>query len=122
MVKELQMTYQMNQEVFSGRQADAAGCNMAEVEIFTQADTKRLVLDCILHSADVGNPSHLWDSCHAWAMVCLEEFFAQGDQEKMRGIPVQFLNDREKLNKPNSQIGFIEFMISPFFAAQLHLW
>merc|ERR1712061_781983 len=51
-----------------------------------------------------------------------EEFFAQGDQEKMLNIPVQFLNDRDKLNKPNSQIGFIEFMIAPFFAAQIRLW
>merc|ERR1712187_603352 len=52
----------------------------------------------------------------------LEEFFQQGDKEKERGIPVQFLNDRDKLNKPNSQIGFIEFMIAPFFAAQIRLW
>merc|ERR1711957_986905 len=50
------------------------------------------------------------------------EFFAQGDQEKTLGIPVQFLNDRDKLNRPNSQIGFIEFMIAPFFAAQICLW
>ena len=26
-----------------------------------------------------------------------EEFFAQGDQEKAMGIPVQFLNDRDKV-------------------------
>lgn len=32
------------------------------------------------------------------------------------------MNDRDKLNKPNSQIGFIEFMISPFFVAQIRLW
>mmetsp|Transcript_70899 Transcript_70899/g.166373 ORF Transcript_70899/g.166373 Transcript_70899/m.166373 type:complete len:260 (-) Transcript_70899:199-978(-) len=52
----------------------------------------------------------------------LKSFFAQGDQERSRGIPVQFLNDRLKLNRPNSQIGFIEFMIAPFFAAQIWLW
>ena len=27
----------------------------------------------------------------------------QGDVEKERGIPVQVLNDREKVNRPNSQ-------------------
>jgi len=37
-------------------------------------------------------------------------------------VPVQFLNDRDKLNRPNSQIGFIEFMIAPFFVAQIRLW
>merc|ERR1719188_398522 len=115
------MTYQMNQEVF-GKSDAPPGMNVAEMEVFTQADTKALVMECILHSADVSNPCRSWETSYAWAMVCLEEFFAQGDQEKMLGIPVQFLNDRDKLNKPNSQIGFIEFMIAPFYAAQIRLW
>merc|ERR1719188_2473838 len=115
------MTYQMNQEVF-GKSDAPPGMNVAEMEVFTQAETKMLVLECILHSADVSNPCRSWDTSQAWAMVCLEEFFAQGDQEKMLGIPVQFLNDRDKLNRPNSQIGFIEFMIAPLFAAQIRLW
>mmetsp|Transcript_34038 Transcript_34038/g.86106 ORF Transcript_34038/g.86106 Transcript_34038/m.86106 type:complete len:897 (-) Transcript_34038:184-2874(-) len=122
MVKDLQMTYQMNQEVFGKSDSASSGINVAEMEVFTQADTKALVMECILHSADVSNPCRSWETSYAWAMVCLEEFFAQGDQEKMLGIPVQFLNDRDKLNKPNSQIGFIEFMIAPFFAAQIRLW
>jgi len=123
MVKDLQMTYQMNQEVFGKTDSPLVnGQNVAELEVFTQADTKALVMECILHSADVSNPCRSWETSYAWAMVCLEEFFAQGDQEKMLGIPVQFLNDRDKLNKPNSQIGFIEFMIAPFFAAQIRLW
>merc|ERR1719188_488811 len=115
------MTYQMNQEVF-GKSDAPPGMNVAEMEVFTQAETKMLVLECILHSADVSNPCRSWDTSQAWAMVCLEEFFAQGDQEKMLGIPVQFLNDREKLNKPNSQIGFIEFMIAPLIAAMVRIW
>jgi len=120
MVKELQMVYQMNTEVFSNK---AEGpLSLAEVEIFSQPDTKTLAMECILHSADVSNPCKVWEVTHAWALVCLEEFFAQGDQEKMLGIPMQFLNDREKLNKPNSQIGFIEFMIAPFFTAQIRIW
>merc|ERR1719238_1115268 len=81
-----------------------------------------LIMCCLLHSADVSNPCRSWDVTYAWAQVCLEEFFAQGDQEKMLGVPVQFLNDRDKLNRPNSQIGFIEFMIAPFFVAQIRLW
>merc|ERR1719382_1954028 len=113
----------MNQEAFGNRDAPTVnGQNIAEIEVFTQAETKRLIMDCILHSADVSNPCRTWETAYSWAMVCLEEFFAQGDQEKMLGIPVQFLNDRESLNKPNSQIGFIEFMIAPFSAAQIRLW
>lgn len=119
MVKELQMVYQMNSEIF----IQSAGSNsVAVVEIFNQAATKTLVMNNLLHSADVSNPCRTWKVCEAWANLVLEEFFAQGDQEKMLGIPVQFLNDRDKLNRPNSQIGFLEFMIAPFFSAQIKLW
>jgi len=122
MVKDLQMTYQMNQEMFISRGEQHGGVSVAEAEVFSQTATKLLIMECLLHSADVSNPCRSWEVTQAWAMVCLEEFFAQGDQEKMLGVPVQFLNDRDKINKPNSQIAFIEFMIAPFFAAQLRLW
>mmetsp|Transcript_84800 Transcript_84800/g.193380 ORF Transcript_84800/g.193380 Transcript_84800/m.193380 type:complete len:104 (-) Transcript_84800:8-319(-) len=49
-------------------------------------------------------------------------FFAQGDEEKQRGIPVGMLNDREKINRPNSQIGFIEFLVSPLMIATASLF
>ena len=32
------------------------------------------------------------------AHLCVDEFFAQGDMEKEKGIPVQMLNDRDKVN------------------------
>jgi len=91
-------------------------------EIFSAPEHKMLVMEALLHSADVSNPARDWSVTQIWAEKCIEEFFAQGDQERSRGIPVQFLNDRLKLNRPNSQIGFIEFMIAPFFAAQIWLW
>merc|ERR1711862_666380 len=133
MGKDLTLMYQMNYEVFtkSGEsvgnsnvadQQAATSSRWAEIEVFSRPDEKKITMDCILHSADVSNPCRAWEVTQAWAAVCLEEFFTQGDQEKMLGIPVQFLNDREKLNKPNSQIGFIEFMIAPFYAAQIRLW
>merc|ERR1719461_2117029 len=89
MIKELQMTYQMNTEVFARRDDDVTpGTNsVAELEVFGQPETKILVMKCILHSADVSNPCRAWDVTHAWALLRLEEFFAQGDQEKYLGIP-----------------------------------
>lgn len=122
MVKELQMVYEMNSEIFAPRSNWEEPPPLCETQVFAQPKEKELVMQTILHSADVSNPCRAWDVTHSWAMVCLEEFFAQGDREKMLGIPVQFLNDRDKLNRPNSQIGFIEFMIAPFFTAQMQLW
>jgi len=124
MVKDLQMIFQMNMEVFTELQEpENPGLNqMRENAVFSEPETKTKIMNMILHSADVSNPCRAWEVTHAWALVCLEEFFAQGDQEKMLGIPVQFLNNRDTLNKPNSQIGFIEFMIAPFFTAQVRLF
>merc|ERR1740117_1559460 len=38
------------------------------------------------------------------------------------GIPVQMLNDRTKVNKPFSQIGFIEVLIGPLEIAKTKLF
>merc|ERR1712151_398031 len=119
------MLYQMNSEVFNARTtsrpSSITGMYPA-VEVFHQPDTKTLIVDMALHAADVSNPCRAWEVTQAWALVCLDEFAAQGDEEKKLGIPVQFLNDREKLNRPNSQIGFIEFMIAPFFSPIIQIW
>jgi len=121
-VKDLKMVFEMNREIFGALSDGQMSPSMSESEIFSQPETKMLTMDCLLHSADVANPCKVWQVAQSWAHRVLEEFFAQGDEEKRLGIPVQFLNDRDKLNRPNSQIGFIEFMIAPFYAAQIRLW
>merc|ERR1712203_835284 len=51
-----------------------------------------------------------------------DEYANQGDKEKKLGIPVQVLNDRDKVNRPNSQIGFIEFIITPLVVAEVKIF
>ncbi|CAE7622368.1 PDE9A [Symbiodinium pilosum] len=116
-IKALSIVYAMHQEVFEAAAEDPSQLSQA-----LQEDTKsRLkVLSSLLHTADVSNPMKPWAICEPLADLCLEEFFAQGDKEKELGIPVQMLNDRDKVNRPNSQVGFIEFVIAPL-AEQLAL-
>merc|ERR1711907_651745 len=49
-------------------------------------------------------------------------FFAQGDLEKAAGIPVGFLNDKDKVNIPFAQIGFVEFVIAPMVEAMCKIF
>merc|ERR1719453_1515279 len=116
--------YQMNSEAFAASPIDPENIEgrKAELEVFCQSDTKVMIMNTLLHSADVSNPCRTWETASGWGYKVIDEFFAQGDEERRLGIPVQFLNDRHKLNKPNSQIGFIEFMIAPFVFAQIKLW
>merc|ERR1711957_910169 len=41
--------------------------------------------------------------------------------EKERGIPVQMLNDRDTVSRPFSQVGFIEWVISPLAISLVQL-
>eukprot|EP00931_Biecheleriopsis_adriatica_P048864 TRINITY_DN28235_c0_g1_i1.p1 TRINITY_DN28235_c0_g1~~TRINITY_DN28235_c0_g1_i1.p1 ORF type:complete len:991 (-),score=251.07 TRINITY_DN28235_c0_g1_i1:53-3025(-) len=81
-----------------------------------------LWLELFLHLADVSNCLKPWKICFGWAHRVLDEFFNQGDAEKSLGIPVGMLNDREKINRPGSQHGYIVFMINPFMMNSVKLF
>jgi len=106
-VKDLGILYAMNTEAFINQGGEL------QFMLDGEPSNRQLVMNALLHCADVSNPMKPWDVCEFLADRCLEEFFCQGDQEKALGIPVQMLNDRDKVNRPNSQVGFIEFVISP---------
>merc|ERR1719498_2129108 len=104
----------MNSEAFDEGNVSA----IAEV----MSTNQQLAINCLLHGADVGNPMKPWEFAHRLATLCVDEFFAQGDLETAAGIPVQMLNDRDKVNRPNSQIGFIEFVIAPLAEGMVRLF
>jgi len=113
MIKELGMLYQMNSETFDSLCPETAITSNTHIS---------LISGMLLHGADVSNPVKPWSLCRRLAYLCMDEFFAQGDLEKAAGIPVQMLNDREKVNRPNAQIGFIEFFIAPMVMEMVHLF
>ena len=77
---------------------------------------KQEFLSVIIHSADVSNPTKPLDIYKQWAQRCVEEFFKQGDMEKRLGIPVSFNCDRNTVSLPQSQMGFIDAIVSPLFS------
>ena len=74
-----------------------------------------LVMEMLMHSSDVGNPSRTWNVCYEWATRVMNEFFAQGDKEREMGLPISNLCDRFSVSIPKSQIGFTELFIEPTF-------
>eukprot|EP00933_Yihiella_yeosuensis_P029403 TRINITY_DN2304_c0_g2_i1.p1 TRINITY_DN2304_c0_g2~~TRINITY_DN2304_c0_g2_i1.p1 ORF type:complete len:1031 (-),score=168.06 TRINITY_DN2304_c0_g2_i1:368-3157(-) len=81
---------------------------------FRDPDVKQILRTSMMHLADISNPVKPFNICRKWALCVLEEFFLQGDREKQLQIPVGLLNDRDTVNVPHSQMGFIEFFVSPF--------
>eukprot|EP00812_Abedinium_dasypus_P008958 NODE_2681_length_894_cov_333.696067.p1 GENE.NODE_2681_length_894_cov_333.696067~~NODE_2681_length_894_cov_333.696067.p1 ORF type:complete len:259 (-),score=71.12 NODE_2681_length_894_cov_333.696067:118-828(-) len=111
-VKELELLYETRSRIFEMRRFDPTS-----VSTMLRNEYKMTVMNALVHSADVSNPCRPFHLTFDWAQRCLAEFFAQGDKEQERNIPVSFLNDRKNLNQPNSQVGFIEFMIAPLWFA-----
>merc|ERR1719221_1688316 len=107
------MLYQMNSESFD---------SMTPENAINSPSTVSMLSNLLLHGADVSNPMKPWELCRRWGHLCMEEFFAQGDMEKKANIPVQMLNDREKVNMANTQIGFMEFFIVPMAAGMVQMF
>ena len=78
----------------------------------------RLVIATALKFADLGHsfkPFHLHEQ---WTARITEEFWLLGDREKSIGVPTSPLCDRERdLNIAQSQMGFFQFICSPFLKA-----
>jgi hypothetical protein len=123
MVKDLNILYQMHSDDFEGMRVEPAVDKASAIHaILAEQKYTQLMLNTFLHGADVGNPMKPWELCETLGHLCLDEFFAQGDKEKELGIPVQMLNDRDKVSRPNSQVGFIEFVIAPMAEGMVHLF
>eukprot|EP00403_Amphidinium_massartii_P021589 CAMPEP_0178393656 /NCGR_PEP_ID=MMETSP0689_2-20121128/12299_1 /TAXON_ID=160604 /ORGANISM="Amphidinium massartii, Strain CS-259" /LENGTH=966 /DNA_ID=CAMNT_0020014253 /DNA_START=68 /DNA_END=2965 /DNA_ORIENTATION=- len=116
MVKELLILYELHSELFDANDTS----DEVVVEVLTQHTA--LMCNMLLHGADVGNPMKPWDLCQQYAYLCLDEFFNQGDMEKAAGIPVQMLNDRDKVSRPQSQVGFVEFVIAPLVEVMVNVF
>jgi len=81
-------------------------------------ETKLLLLESILHAADISNPCKPRAIMLQWTERVLAEFWAQGDEERSLGLqPISPLCDREsgRASVPKGQTLFITFVIRPFY-------
>jgi len=115
-IKDLQILQADNAQLFcSQNQGDIA-------ELLSSKQNKTVIARTVLHSADLSNPCKPWKNTFAWAQNLINEFFAQGDQEKELGLPIGLLNDRTKVSLPHSQLGLIQFMVAPLVSAYTRIF
>ena len=84
---------------------------------FKTDDERQLMLNVLLHSADISHAVKPFPTYKTWATRVLEEFFKQGDREKALGLPVSPMMDRETTIVSISQINFVEFVVAPLYSA-----
>ena len=78
---------------------------------------RALVLCSVVHNADLANCAKTWNLAKAWTYRLMDEFCEEGDEERRLGLEVGPLNDRETLNVPKGQVGFINFIALPLWNA-----
>lgn len=69
----------------------------------------------IIKCCDISNEVRPTEISEPWLDCLLEEYFMQSDREKLEGLPVAPFMDRDKVTKPNAQVGFIKFVLIPMF-------
>lgn len=73
------------------------------------------LLIMLMKAADISNEARPFPISKLWADALMEEYFAQSDLEKAQKLPVTPFMDRDKVQVPNSQIGFIDSFLLPTF-------
>ena len=74
---------------------------------------KSLVLQNLVHCADLSNPTKPLELYRRWTANIFEEFFKQGDKEREHGLHISPNCDRNKVSINESQIGFMDFIVRP---------
>jgi len=89
-----------------------------ESSFLADFEEDRLFLGAIiLHAADISNPARTPDIATAWATRVLEEFFSQGDLEKLQGHTISPMCDRSNTSLHQTQKNFIQFVVIPLYKA-----
>ena len=74
-----------------------------------------LVMQLVIKSADISNPTRTLKVYQPWIEGVMTEFFNQGDCEKALGLRVSMNCDRETVVVSKCQVGFISFLVKPLY-------
>ena len=107
------VTFTSNVDGFTSSSAlSAAEIKKKEMEM------KILKMQLVVKCADVGHPSRPLALHLEWSSRIRDEFFAQGDKERSKGMTISPLCDRSvpASTFPQGQLGFINFVSRPVFS------
>jgi len=84
----------------------------ADVAAFFRVN-RNTAMTLVLHCADISHPTKEWELHKKWTDSLMEEFFVQGDKETALSLANSPLCNRDNTLIPESQVGFIDFIITP---------
>ncbi|KXZ47713.1 hypothetical protein GPECTOR_33g595 [Gonium pectorale] len=90
---------------------------MDKIVIPLDENERMLSLQMALKCSDLGHVSAALPVHCRWVALLEEEFFRQGDMEKLHHLPVSPLFDRSKPGVTKSQVGFFDIVVIPLLNA-----
>jgi len=91
-------------------------------EVYREKATRVMLLNLLLHAADISNAAKPFDICEKWAKRVMDEFFDQVDKEREKGMTVSAMFDRDSTNPYQMQCNFIEFVVGPLYIGMIKLF
>jgi hypothetical protein len=77
-------------------------------------DDRRFLSKLCLKAGDLGHGALNWSLHVPWSTRIVQEFYAQGDEERRLGLPISALCDKKDAdNLAKSQKGFLDFVVTP---------
>ena len=81
----------------------------------SQFDEQQMLLNYLIHTADLGHNTKKFEISIQWVELLTKEFWKQGDKERRKNLSISFLCDRNNVDVPQSQVGFIKgFILTTF--------
>ncbi|KAL0225751.1 hypothetical protein P9112_013075 [Eukaryota sp. TZLM1-RC] len=82
---------------------------------FSDVAQRKLLGKILIKAADVCNPIRPQKISYSWSLRCMEEFYRQGDQEKLMGMKISPFYDRYSPQESRCQVSFIDFLVRPMY-------
>lgn len=76
---------------------------------------KAMLLEALVHAADLSNVCKPWELCYKWSSAIASEFFSEGDKLKALGLPCEAYADRTQSTVEVITTNFIRFVCVKYF-------
>ena len=88
-----------------------------KIDMGLQTD-RDLLMEVIVHTVDLGHSTYSWLEECRWARLVATEFQAQVDRERAAGVPpTVFMECTGEAHLGKGQLGFIDYVVKPIYAA-----
>jgi hypothetical protein len=85
-------------------------------------EEQQALIDFMIHSCDLAHNAKNFNISLKWVELLSNEFWKQGDKETKDNLTISFLCDRNNIDIPKSQVGFIKAFIIPTFEVLVNIF